>query len=115
MKKSRLIVVMVGVLVLGAFVTGALAQGKLLCISPYKSHRGESTVDQCLAKGDEFAIVDQYGVVHILSKREVELTKAFNPQIFQQKAFSIKYQELAPEVKLFGTTVKTSQPKPSSQ
>ena len=57
----------------------------------------------CLAKGDEFAIVDQFGAVRILSKREVELTKAFNPPFFDQPAYSIKYGAEAPELKVFGS------------
>ncbi len=89
---------------------GAIAAGKLLCVSN-SAYKGEQTVGACLAKGDEFAIVDQYGIVHILSKREVELTKAFNPKLFEQKAYSLQYQELAPEMKIFGYTVRPAQPK----
>jgi len=102
-----LVVFCVALSLLGAH---AWAQGKLLCISN-KSLKGEQSVSTCLAKGDEFAIVDQFGVVHVLSKREVELTKAFNPKLFEQKAYSFQYQELAPEMKIFGYTVRPAQPK----
>ncbi len=89
--------------------SGALA-GKLLCISK-QTLKGEETVASCLAKGYEFAILDDFGAVRILSKREVELTKAFNPQFFEQRAFSIRYRELAPELKIFGTTIRPAREK----
>jgi hypothetical protein len=84
-----------------AFAAGA----KLLCVSN-ESLKGQQSVSSCLAKGDEFAIVDQYGIVHILTPREVALTKAFNPKLFQQRAFSLKYSGMAPklkEMKVFGS------------
>ncbi len=81
----------------------ALAAGaKLLCVTSQEL-KGEQSVSSCLAKGEEFAIVDQYGIVHVLTPREVALTKAFNPQLFQQRAFSMKYGEKAPELKIFGS------------
>lgn len=81
----------------------ALAAGaKLLCVTNQEL-KGEQNVSSCLAKGEEFAIVDQYGVVHVLTPREVELTKAFNPELFQQRAFSMRYGEKAPELKIFGS------------
>ncbi|MFP3868218.1 MAG: hypothetical protein ACLFUU_08660 [Desulfobacteraceae bacterium] len=89
--------------------SGAMA-AKLLCISK-DTHRGDQTVASCLAKGDEFAIVDDHGIVHVLTPREVELTKAFNPQVFEQRAFSIRHRELAPELKIFGTTVRPAREK----
>jgi len=75
---------------------------KLLCVTN-QNLRGQENVNSCLARGDEFAIVDQYGVVHVLTPREVELTKAFNPQIFQQRAFSMRYGAEAPPLKIFGS------------
>lgn len=84
-----------------AFAAGA----KLLCVSN-QTLKGQQSVNSCLAKGDEFAIVDQYGIVHILTPREVALTKAFNPKLFQQRAYSLKYSEMAPklkEMKVFGS------------
>ena len=62
-------------------------------------------MSSCLAKGDEFAIVDQYGVVHILTPREVELTRAFNPKLFEQRAFSLQYGAEAPPMKIFGSVL----------
>jgi len=60
--------------------------------------KGEVTAGSCLAKGEEFAIVDDYGFVHILTPREVELTKRLNPQALQRRAYSLKYREKAPEI-----------------
>jgi hypothetical protein len=81
----------------------ALAAGaKLLCVTS-QDLKGEQDVSSCLAKGEEFAIVDQYGIVHVLTPREVALTKAFNPQLFQQRAFSMRFGEKAPELKIFGS------------
>jgi hypothetical protein len=78
-------------------ITSGTFAAKLLCVSS-EEQKGEQTVSSCLAKGEEFAIVDDYGIVHILSPREIALTKAFNPQILGQRAYSMKYQELAPAI-----------------
>ncbi len=77
--------------------TSGTFAAKLLCVSS-EEHKGEQTVGSCLTKGEEFAIVDDYGIVRILSPREIALTKAFNPQILEQRAYSMKYQELAPAI-----------------
>lgn len=102
-KKS--IKILIFSLALTLCVTGAaIADGaKLLCVSNQEL-RGQESVNSCLAKGEEFAVVDQYGIVHILTPREVALTKAFNPQIFQQRAFGMHYQSEAPMLKtIFGS------------
>jgi hypothetical protein len=75
---------------------------KLLCVTNQEL-KGQESVSSCLAKGEEFAIVDQYGIVHVLTPREVELTKAFNPKIFQQRAFSMRFGTMAPPLKVFGS------------
>jgi hypothetical protein len=49
-----------------------------------------------LAKGERFAIVDQFGIVRILTPEEVELTRAFNPKAFETRAFGMKYEKMAP-------------------
>ena len=91
-----LIVALVDVgLVAGFAMAQAKGGSKLLCVSK-KELKGEETVASCLAKGERFAIVDQYGIVHILTPEEVELTKAFNPKAFETRAFGMKYQKLAP-------------------
>jgi len=87
------------ILVLAAILlTVSLAQAeKLLCIST-QGLKGEKTVSSCLATGERFAIVDQYGLAKILSPEEVELTRPFNPKLFESKAFGVKYYKLAGEI-----------------
>ena len=92
--KLWLILIILGFMLINASGTFA---AKLLCVSS-EEHKGDQTVSSCLTKGEEFAIVDDYGIVHILSPREIALTKAFNPQILEQRAYSMKYQELAPAI-----------------
>jgi hypothetical protein len=95
--------VLVGLLVLVVavfFVSSlALAQAKggekLLCVSK-STLKGQETVASCLAKGERFAVVDPYGLVRILTPEEVALTKAFNPKVFETRAFGIKYFKEAP-------------------
>jgi hypothetical protein len=92
-----LIVALVAVGLIAGFALAAAGGAKLLCVSK-KTLKGEETVASCLAKGERFAIVDQYGIVHILTPEEVELTKAFNPKAFETRAFGMKYQKLAPTI-----------------
>jgi hypothetical protein len=77
-------------------VTTASAQ-KLLCVSE-QNLKGQQTVNSCLAKGDRFAVVDQFGLVRILTPEEIALSKALNPKVFQARAFSMKYIRLAPPI-----------------
>jgi hypothetical protein len=70
---------------------------KLLCVSKSEL-KGEETVSSCLAKGERFAVVDQFGLVRILTPEEVELTKAFNPKAFESRAFGMRYQKEAPMI-----------------
>jgi len=101
--RSKLVVGLVVALAAVFLITGlAVAQqkpgaggAKLLCVSK-KELKGEETVASCLAKGERFAIVDPYGIVHILTPEEVELTKAFNPKAFESRAFGMKYSKEAP-------------------
>jgi len=80
------------------FLIASLAQAqKLLCVSS-QTLKGEETVNSCLAKGERFAIVDQYGTVRILTPEEVELTRAFNPKAFEARAFGVKYFKEAPYI-----------------
>jgi len=93
--RSKLVVgLILAVVAVMLIASGAMAQ-KLLCVSK-KELKGEDTVASCLAKGERFAIVDQFGIVRILTPEEVELTRAFNPKAFQQRAFGLQYQKLAP-------------------
>jgi hypothetical protein len=99
--RSKVVVgLIVALVAVGLVASFALAQAKpgaakLLCVSK-KELKGEETVASCLAKGERFAIVDQYGIVRILTPEEIELTKAFNPKAFETRAFGMKYQKLAP-------------------
>ena len=101
MQRKLALVLVLSMVTVMFLVSGALA-AKLLCVSN-ETMRGQESVASCLAKGDEFAIVDQFGAVRILSKREVELTKAFNPSFFDTPAWSFKFQKEAPELKAFGS------------
>ena len=94
--KSKLITVLL-VLVAVCFLVAASAPpaSKLLCVSKTQL-KGEETVASCLAKGERFAVVDPYGLVRILTPEEVELSKAFNPKIFETRAFGVKYYKEAP-------------------
>jgi hypothetical protein len=71
---------------------------KLVCISN-ENLRGEMTVNNCLLKGEKFAIVDQYGGVRIISPEEAAVMKKLNPKLFEEKAFGIIYLKEAPELK----------------
>jgi hypothetical protein len=91
-----LLVVVVAVFFIGSVAMAQKAGGaKLLCVSK-KTLKGQETVASCLAKGERFAVVDQYGLVHILTPEEIALTKAFNPKVFETRAFGMKYIQLAP-------------------
>jgi hypothetical protein len=84
---------LVGILCLAPGVFAA----KLICISKEKL-RGEETVNNCLVKGERFALVGPDGSVRVLSKEEIELMKKLNPKAFDQKAYGIIYQKEAPEL-----------------
>jgi hypothetical protein len=71
---------------------------KLVCISNEKL-RGEMTVNNCLLKGEKFAIVDQYGGVRMISPEEAAVMKKLNPKLFEEKAYGIIYLKEAPEMK----------------
>ena len=93
--KAILVLVLASLLLVAASATQA--QEKLLCVSQ-QALKGEETVGSCLAKGERFAVVDQYGLVRILTPEEVELTKAFNPKVFETRAFGVKYFREAPVI-----------------
>jgi hypothetical protein len=95
--RSKLVVGFILAVVATMFLASGAMAAKLLCVSNVEL-KGEETVDSCLAKGERFAIVDDFGLVRILSPEEVELTKAFNPKAFQARAFGIKYQAEAPKI-----------------
>jgi len=96
MKLKAILVLVLASLLLAA-ASATQAQEKLLCVSQ-QALKGEETVGSCLAKGERFAVVDQYGLVRILTPEEVELTKAFNPKVFETRAFGVKYFREAPVI-----------------
>jgi hypothetical protein len=71
---------------------------KLVCISNEKL-KGEMTINNCLLKGEKFAIVDQYGGVRMISPEEAAVMKKLNPKLFEEKAYGIIYLKEAPELK----------------
>ena len=93
--RTKLLGVTMALLLVGFSAATALAAVKLLCISNQQL-KGEETVASCLNKGERFAVVDEYGLVHILTPEEVELTKAFNPKILETRAYGVKYYQEAP-------------------
>lgn len=78
------------------FSSGVMA-AKLICISD-QDIKGEMSVDKCLARGMEFAIMDDNGFVRILTPREIELTRKINPKAFEMPGFGLKHHRLAPKI-----------------
>jgi hypothetical protein len=85
-------------LTLGLLVASSAWADKLVCISNEKL-KGEMTVNNCLLKGEKFAIVDQYGGVRMISQEEAAVMKRLNPKLFEEKAYGIIYLKEAPELK----------------
>jgi hypothetical protein len=84
-------------LVFALLVTSSAWAEILVCVSN-KQLKGEQTVNSCLAKGERFAVVDNYGFVRILTPEEIALTKALNPKVFQTRAFGLEYKHMAPQL-----------------
>ena len=95
--RSKLLVGLILAVVAVMFIASGAMAAKLLCVSKQQL-KGEDTVASCLAKGEQFAYVDDNGVVHLLSKKEVELTKAFNPAILKSRAFGMSNIKDAPKI-----------------
>lgn len=95
MKFKLLTVLMVLAAVALLVAAAAGPKEKLLCVSKTEL-KGQETVASCVAKGERFAVVDQYGLVRILTPEEIELSKAFNPKIFETRAYGVKYYREAP-------------------
>ncbi len=70
---------------------------KLVCVSN-QNLKGEMTVNNCLLKGEKFAIVDQYGGVRLIGPEEAAVMKKLNPRLFEEKAYGIVYLKEAPEM-----------------
>ena len=67
---SKTLVVGTAVLAMVMLAASAALADKMLCISRQEL-KGEETVGACIARGDQFAIIDDKGVVRILSPREI--------------------------------------------
>jgi hypothetical protein len=94
--KAKMLLVLLMVLIAALLTTSpAFAYGKLLCVTKEKV-TGEQSVNSCLANGDRFAVIDEYGLVRILSPEEVALSKAYNPKVFERRAYGVKQFEEAP-------------------
>ena len=96
MKKKLLLVLLISLLTVFIALSGAFA-AKMLCVSN-QTLKGETTVNQCLDQGMQFAYVGRSGFVHILTPQEIALTKKINPKAFETKAFGVNYYHLAPEI-----------------
>jgi hypothetical protein len=79
-------------------LAGTAFADKLICITA-PGMGGETTVGQCLAKGEKFAVVDNTGIPRELSETEVQLLKKTNPNVLNMKAFGIERAKEAPEIK----------------
>ncbi|MEJ2672874.1 MAG: succinylglutamate desuccinylase [Deltaproteobacteria bacterium] len=84
-------------LTLGLLVVSSAFADKLVCISNEKL-KGQMTVNNCLRQGEKFAIVDQYGAVHLLTPEEAKVMRKLNPKLFEEKAYGIIYLKEAPEM-----------------
>ena len=96
-KSSRLICMLALALAAAMLITSSASAEKLLCVSRQEI-RGEETVGQCLAKGDQFAIMDEQGRVRTVGPLEMEALKKYRPEILEMKAYGLKRQEEAPEI-----------------
>jgi hypothetical protein len=94
MKKKLTIGLLWAAITLAFSVSGALAE-KLICISK-EELKGQETVRECVARGEKFAIVDEFGAVRILTKDEIDLMKKINPKAFDLPAYGIMYEKEAP-------------------
>ncbi len=92
--RCKLTAILIALILVLSLVAGVSA-ATLLCVSN-EQLKGQETVGSCLAKGERFAVVDEYGLVRILTPEEVALTKVLNPKVFQTQAFGMKYIQLAP-------------------
>ena len=95
--RNKLLVMAMALLTVLLFAATALAAVKLLCVSNQKL-KGEETVASCLNKNERFAVMDEFGLVRILTPEEVEMTKSFNPKILDTRAYGVTYFKEAPSL-----------------
>jgi hypothetical protein len=92
--RSKLTMALVLAVAIGLLAGTAFAD-KLICITA-PGMGGETTVGQCLAKGEKFAVVDKTGIPRELNDTEVQLLKKTNPKVLDMKAFGIERIKEAP-------------------
>lgn len=97
MMSKKMLRVLMATLVLVLALTSMAAADKMLCISKQEL-KGEMTVGECVAKGEQFAVMDDKGVIRIVGPKEMEMMRQTNPKIFEMKAFGLKHKEKAPEI-----------------
>jgi hypothetical protein len=78
-------------------LAGTAFADKLICITA-PGMGGETTVGQCLAKGEKFAVVDKTGIPRELNDTEIQLLKKTNPNVLNMKAYGIEKMKDAPEI-----------------
>ena len=94
MQKKMTLALLLAMAALLVLAASAFAE-KLICISK-EELRGQETVQNCLTKGEKFAVIDEHGVVRILSKEEIALMKRVNTKVFEMPAYGIMYEKEAP-------------------
>src|SRR5574340_374497 len=97
--RNRLTAIIIALGLTMIVVAGASAE-ILICVSN-ETLKGQETVNSCVAKGEQFAVVDEYGFVRILTPEEIALTKALNPKVFETRAFGMQYIREAPALPPF--------------
>ncbi|MFH1596477.1 MAG: succinylglutamate desuccinylase [Pseudomonadota bacterium] len=95
MKRTVILALLAAAFVL--LLSSVALAAKLVCVS-HQDIKAEMSVDKCLAQGMEFAIMDDNGFIRILSSREIELTKKFNPKAFETPGYGLKHYRMAPEI-----------------
>ena len=101
MKRKAVAIMVLSLAAVMVLVSMALAD-KFVCVSN-QGLRASESVGMCMARGEQFAVVDNYGIVHILTPQELELTKQLNPGLLEQPAYGYKHLQEAPEMKVFGS------------
>ena len=94
---KKLLAILIVALLGGMLVAASALADKLICVSK-EELRGQETVDNCLVKGERFAIIDEHGAVRILGPEEIKTMKRLNPKAFEQSAYGILYHKEAPEM-----------------
>ena len=95
--RSKLTMALVLAVAIGLLAGTAFAGNaeKFLCITS-PGMGGDTTVGQCLAKGEKFAVIGPNGIPREITSTEIELLKKTNPKILEMKAYGIEKAKEAP-------------------